>query len=110
MARQQKHFDTRFNAGLLHPRYWGTWLVILILSLFGILPAFIRDPMSRVLAKLVMRIATKPISIARINISQCLPELTPDEVDSLIRDNVEAFILILLSNFSSSSLKPSSLK
>ncbi|UJF21020.1 lauroyl-Kdo(2)-lipid IV(A) myristoyltransferase [Shewanella sp. OMA3-2] len=97
MARQQKHFDTRFNAGLLHPRYWGTWLAILVLSFFGILPAYIRDPISRVLARLVMRIATKPISIARINIGQCLPALTPDEVDRLVRDNVEAFILVLLS-------------
>ena len=68
MARQQKHFDTRFTLALLHPRLWGTWLAILILFLFGILPAAIRDPITRLLAKLVMRVATKPINIATINI------------------------------------------
>ncbi|GAA0781941.1 MULTISPECIES: lauroyl-Kdo(2)-lipid IV(A) myristoyltransferase [Pseudomonadati] len=97
MARQQKHFDTRFTLALLHPRLWGTWLAIFILFLFGILPAAIRDPITRLLAKLVMRVATKPINIATINIRKCFPALTDAEVARLVEQNVEAFVLTLLS-------------
>ena len=97
LARQQKHFDTRFTLALLHPRLWGTWLAIVVLFLFGILPAVIRDPIANVLAKLVMRIATKPLAIARINIRHCFPEMHDDELNALIKKNVDAFVLCLLS-------------
>ncbi|ARD22074.1 MULTISPECIES: lauroyl-Kdo(2)-lipid IV(A) myristoyltransferase [Shewanella] len=97
MARQAKHFDRRFTLSLLHPRYWGSWLAIAVLFIFGILPARVRDPISRLLAKLVMRIAKKPIQVARINIQTCFPEKSADEVESLIKANVDMFVLALLS-------------
>lgn len=97
MARQQKHFDRSFNIGLLHPRFWATWLAIAVLFLFGIMPAVIRDPIAKLLAKIVIRIAHKPINVARINISKCFPDKTPDEVEQLINQNVDAFVLALLS-------------
>ena len=62
MARQAKHFDTRFNKSLLHPRYWGTWLAIAVLFLFGALPASVRDPIARLLARVVMKVAKKTIA------------------------------------------------
>ncbi|MCC4833396.1 MULTISPECIES: lauroyl-Kdo(2)-lipid IV(A) myristoyltransferase [unclassified Shewanella] len=97
MARQAKHFDRRFTLSLLHPRYWGTWFVILILFIFGIMPAWLRDPISRLLAKLVMSIAKKPINIARINMRTCFPDKPEAEIDALIKDNVDMFVLTLMS-------------
>ncbi|QIR14358.1 lauroyl-Kdo(2)-lipid IV(A) myristoyltransferase [Shewanella aestuarii] len=97
MARQQKHFDRSFNIGLLHPRFWGTWLAIAVLFIFGLMPAVIRDPIAKLMAKLVIRIAHKPINIARINISKCFPDKTSIEVEQLIKQNVDAFVLALLS-------------
>lgn len=97
MARQAKHFDTRFNKSLLHPRYWGTWLAIAVLFIFGVLPASIRDPIARLLARVVMKVAKKPMNIARVNISHCFPELSGDEVERLVKHNVRMFVLVLLS-------------
>ncbi|HCE51745.1 MAG TPA: lauroyl-Kdo(2)-lipid IV(A) myristoyltransferase, partial [Shewanella baltica] len=64
MSRQPKHFDRRFKLALLHPKYWATWLAIGLLVIFGLMPAWLRDPIARLLARLVMPIAKKPISVA----------------------------------------------
>jgi lauroyl-KDO2-lipid IV(A) myristoyltransferase len=97
LARQAKYFDTRFNKSLLHPRYWGTWLVIAVLLLFGSLPASVRDPIARLLASVVMKVANKPLRIAKVNITHCFPHKSPADVDELIRLNVETFVITLLS-------------
>jgi lauroyl-KDO2-lipid IV(A) myristoyltransferase len=45
----------------------------------------------------VMRIATKPLQIARINIRSCFPQMAEPEIDSLLKRNVDNFVIILLS-------------
>jgi lauroyl-KDO2-lipid IV(A) myristoyltransferase len=91
-----RYFDRRFYWGLLHPRLWGTWIAIGILLFFGAMPAAIRDPMARSLSRLVLRIAKKPIRVARANIKACFPDKSEQEVDSLIRENVAQFVMILI--------------
>lgn len=97
LARQAKYFDTRFNKSLLHPRHWGTWLAIAVLFLFGALPASIRDPIARLFARVVMKVAKKPLRIAKVNITHCFPDKSPADVDALIKQNVETFVITLLS-------------
>ncbi|WP_351077376.1 lauroyl-Kdo(2)-lipid IV(A) myristoyltransferase [Shewanella sp. CAL98-MNA-CIBAN-0140] len=97
MVRQAKYFDTRFNKSLLHPRHWGTWLAIAVLFLFGALPASIRDPIARLFARIVMKVAKKPLRIAKVNITHCFPDKSPADVDALIKQNVETFVITLLS-------------
>ncbi|PKG58835.1 lauroyl-Kdo(2)-lipid IV(A) myristoyltransferase [Shewanella sp. Choline-02u-19] len=96
MSRKPKYFDRRFRLSLLHPKYWLTWVAILVLVLFGLMPAWLRDPIARQLAKLVMKIAVKPIEVARANLTTCFPHKSDDEIEGLIRDNVENFVMILL--------------
>lgn len=96
MSRQPKHFDRRFKLALLHPQYWATWLAIGLLVIFGLMPAWLRDPIARLLARLVMPIAKKPIGIARANLKACFPEKSSTEIESLIRENVQNFVLVLL--------------
>ncbi|WP_372871862.1 lauroyl-Kdo(2)-lipid IV(A) myristoyltransferase [Shewanella sp.] len=91
-----RYFDRRFYWGLLHPRLWGTWLAIGVLFLFGVTPAVIRDPFARALSRLVLRIAKKPIKVARANIRACFPEKSDVEVEALIRENVAQFVVILI--------------
>ncbi len=97
LVRQAKYFDTRFNKSLLHPRHWGTWLAIAVLFLFGALPASIRDPIARLFARIVMKVAKKPLRIAKVNITHCFPDKSPADVDALIKQNVETFVITLLS-------------
>ncbi|WP_299789087.1 lauroyl-Kdo(2)-lipid IV(A) myristoyltransferase [uncultured Shewanella sp.] len=96
MSRKPKYFDRTFKAELLHPKYWLTWIGILILVIFGLMPARLRDPLARLLAKLVMRIAKKPISVARVNVTACFPDKTASEIEALLKENVENFVMILL--------------
>lgn len=60
------------------------------------MPAWFRDPIARLLAKLVMKVAKKPLSVARVNLTTCFPEKSVAEIDALIIDNVENFVMILL--------------
>ncbi|BAJ02484.1 lauroyl-Kdo(2)-lipid IV(A) myristoyltransferase [Shewanella violacea] len=96
MSRKPKYFDRRFKLELLHPKYFFTWIGIAILVLFGLMPAWLRDPIARQLAKLVTKIAKKPISVARINLTTCFPEKSSQEIESLLKENIENFVMILL--------------
>ncbi|AQS36496.1 lipid A biosynthesis (KDO)2-(lauroyl)-lipid IVA acyltransferase [Shewanella psychrophila] len=96
MSRKPKYFDRRFTLDLLHPKYFFTWIGIAILVLFGLMPAWLRDPIARQLAKLVTKIAKKPISVARTNLTICFPEKSSQEIESLINENIENFVMILL--------------
>lgn len=96
MSRQPKHFDRRFKPALLHPKYWATWLAIGLLVIFGLMPAWLRDPIARLLARLVMPIAKKPIRVARANLIACFPDKSAAEIEALIRENVQNFVLVLL--------------
>ncbi|MBR9727074.1 lauroyl-Kdo(2)-lipid IV(A) myristoyltransferase [Shewanella intestini] len=82
---------------LLHPKYWPTWIAIGILLLFGIMPAWLRDPIARALSTLVVKIAKKPLHVAKINIGMCFPDMNAEQIDALIKDNVTHFVITLLS-------------
>lgn len=60
------------------------------------MPAVVRDPIARMMAHLVMHIAKRPIAVARANLRTCFPEKSEAEIASLIRENVENFVMILL--------------
>ncbi|MDB2386995.1 lauroyl-Kdo(2)-lipid IV(A) myristoyltransferase [Shewanella sp.] len=96
MSRKAKYFDRRFRLSLLHPKYWLTWLAVLLLLLFGVMPAWLRDPIARLLAKGVLKLATKPIGVARANLTTCFPDKSAAEIEDLIQDNVTNFVMILL--------------
>ncbi|WP_345843009.1 lauroyl-Kdo(2)-lipid IV(A) myristoyltransferase [Shewanella algae] len=105
--KKGKYFDRRFRWSLLHPRFWGSWLAIGVLVLFGLLPAIIRDPIARGLSRLVRRIAHKPIKVARANLKACFPDKSESEIEPLLERNTEAFVMTLLAQ-SELILMPSS--
>ncbi|MGI2853379.1 lauroyl-Kdo(2)-lipid IV(A) myristoyltransferase [Shewanella algae] len=105
--KKGKYFDRRFRWSLLHPRFLGSWLAIGVLVLFGLLPAMIRDPIARILSRLVRRIAHKPIDVARANLKACFPDKSELEIEQLLERNTEAFVMTLLAQ-SELILMPSS--
>ncbi|QBF84487.1 lauroyl-Kdo(2)-lipid IV(A) myristoyltransferase [Shewanella maritima] len=82
---------------LLHPKYWGTWLVIGVLFMFGLMPAWLRDPIARSLSFVVLKVAKKPLHVAKVNISHCFPEKSEQQIQELIKANVDNFVIALLS-------------
>lgn len=96
MSRKPKYFDRRFKAELLHPKYWPTWIAIGVLVIFGLMPAWLRDPIARMLAKLVKKVAKKPLRVARANLQACFPEKSESDIAQLLDENIENFVMILL--------------
>lgn len=96
MATSKNYFENRFTFDLLHPKYIGTWLQILFLFVLGLLPAFIRDPMVKRLAKIVMLLAKRQISVARVNLKCCFPQYSEQQIEELLYKNVQSFLMTLL--------------
>ena len=96
LSSDSKYFDRRFRLNLLHPKFWFSWLAIGLLLFFGLMPAAVRDPISRVLSKIVIKISKKPISVAKANLNACFPNKTENEINALIKFNIESFVLALL--------------
>ena len=72
MSAQDPVFDTSFHLRLLHPRLWGSWLAIALLSLLAWIPARARDKLADVLAPTLLRLSRKQAYIADTNLRICL--------------------------------------
>ena len=56
MSAQDPVFDTSFHPRLLHPRLWGSWLAVALLSLLAWVPARARDKLADYLAPAAARL------------------------------------------------------
>ncbi|MFM4649371.1 LpxL/LpxP family acyltransferase [Aeromonas bivalvium] len=75
MAPHDPVFDTSFRPALLHPRLWGSWLALALLSLLAFVPARLRDAMANGLAPLILSFSKKQAYIANTNLDICFPDL-----------------------------------
>lgn len=75
MSAQDPVFDTSFHLRLLHPRLWGSWLAIGLLSLLAWIPARLRDRLADAMAPLLLRFSRKQAYIAETNLKICFPAL-----------------------------------
>ncbi len=75
MSAQDPVFDTSFHLRLLHPRLWGSWLALALLSLLAWIPASYRDKLADALAPLLLRFSRKQAYIAETNLKICFPAL-----------------------------------
>ncbi|MDX7861601.1 lauroyl-Kdo(2)-lipid IV(A) myristoyltransferase, partial [Aeromonas caviae] len=75
MSAQDPVFDTSFHPRLLHPRLWGSWLAVALLSLLAWVPARARDKLADYLAPLLLRVSRKQAYIADTNLKICFPHL-----------------------------------
>jgi len=78
-------YDTRFKAIYLLPRYWATWLALLVLFFMMFLPAFVQDAIANKLGDLARNINKKRRRIARINIELCFSHLQEEEKKDMLR-------------------------
>lgn len=78
-----------FQWAFLLPKYWLTWIGILLLYLLSWLPYSWLKAMGRGLGRLLAVLAPKRVNIARRNIQLCFPELTTDQQEALVKQNVE---------------------
>ena len=68
-------FDTTFHPRLLHPKWWGSWCALGLLSLLAFIPARVRDGFANLVAPTLLRFSKKQAYIADTNLKICFPEL-----------------------------------
>ena len=86
----------RFEVALLHPRYWGKWLGIILITLASYLPFFLLDRLAVLLGKLTYRFYEKHRRQAQMNIDWCFPSLDEGARDAMLRAHFTAYLQSLL--------------
>jgi KDO2-lipid IV(A) lauroyltransferase len=76
-----------FQAALLHPRYWLTWLGIGLWWLLVLLPYPVILLLGRLLGRLMFRFGGQRRIIAQRNLALCFPQMSDAERASLLRAN-----------------------
>jgi KDO2-lipid IV(A) lauroyltransferase len=84
----QKVTAPKFEANFLLPKYWLTWLGVIVLYSISWLPYVVQKWIGKLLGKLLKIAAKKRYLIARRNIDLCFPELSQTERDTLLADNL----------------------
>jgi len=80
----------------LGPKFWPIWLGLGIVRALNVLPLRAQLSLGRALGRLAYRFARRDRRIAQINIALCLPGLSPQERDELVREHFESLGCTLL--------------
>jgi KDO2-lipid IV(A) lauroyltransferase len=76
---------TKIN--LANPRYWPSWLGVGMLRVLSLLPLPMLSVMGSGLGRLILTTFSSRRKIAAVNISLCLPELSPEQQARLVREH-----------------------
>lgn len=84
-SRPVKSNVPAFRLALLHPRYWFTWLGIVLLIVIAWLPNVVTASFSYLLGVYVAAKNKKRHHIARVNLELCYPDKNKTEIDAMLR-------------------------
>jgi lipid A biosynthesis (KDO)2-(lauroyl)-lipid IVA acyltransferase len=85
-AKSSLIYDTRFKTHYLLPKYWSTWILVLLLFIVSLLPASVQDTLSNKLGDLMRNSNKKRQHIARTNIELCFPELEVIKKEAILKN------------------------
>ncbi len=71
-----KAYNPKFQWHFLAPKYWGTWLAVLLSVITSFLPNVVRLKLAQLMAKAAVKIKNKANKRARVNLEMCFPEQT----------------------------------
>ncbi|MDN3632418.1 lauroyl-Kdo(2)-lipid IV(A) myristoyltransferase [Vibrio lentus] len=109
MTTQRNDFDPKaynpeFEWGFLAPKYWGTWIAVLLSSLVCFLPNSIRLALAKFMAKQAVKIKNKANRRARVNLEMCFPEQSVEQREETLYQSYVTSISFLM-GFASLTLK-----
>lgn len=81
-----------FSRNLLAPRYWPTWIGFVIWFLLAQLPYSWQMSAGRLLAPLLY-LNKKRVAMARVNLELCFPEKSSQEINALLKKNIQSTAL-----------------
>ncbi|WP_040515582.1 LpxL/LpxP family Kdo(2)-lipid IV(A) lauroyl/palmitoleoyl acyltransferase [Paraglaciecola polaris] len=85
-----------FTLTFLHPRFWLTWVSIVLLYTISWLPYRLQTYIGRGLGKLLSVLAKKRVQIAKRNLALCFPDYSPAQRQKLLADNLDNAGMALL--------------
>ncbi|WP_251978867.1 LpxL/LpxP family Kdo(2)-lipid IV(A) lauroyl/palmitoleoyl acyltransferase [Salinicola avicenniae] len=74
-----------YPANHAHPRYWGTWLAILLMRLGALLPWRLKLAVGKGIGLLTWRLAKRRRHITETNLALCFPEMDDAQRADLVR-------------------------
>lgn len=78
-----------FKWSFLAPRFWGTWLIVLLVFILAYVPYRIRDNLAKKLVPFMMKKKTGALKRARINLQYCFPEKPLEEREIILKHSLE---------------------
>lgn len=72
------------------PKYWGLWLVVLLLRIITLLPFRWQMRIGQALGRMALPLVPKRRNIARANLRICFPDLDDAAIDDLVREHFES--------------------
>lgn len=79
----------KFHSGLLHPKYWPTWLGVGLVGLFSCLPAAWRRAALAPIGRKAIFNNQRRLRVVKANIDLCFPELSHVEKSKLLKQHAE---------------------
>lgn len=83
-------FDARFRLYFLQPKYWLTWLMLLLSFMIFLLPAKVTDKLANHLGDFLRKANKKRVKIASCNINKCFPELSELQKEYRLNEHFRA--------------------
>lgn len=87
-AKLDKYLPPKFDRSYYLPRYWPTWLLLLLFRLIALLPLRVNIALGRVIGVLFLYLAPSRKRIAKANVDLCLPELDTVERERIVRESI----------------------
>ncbi|MBT3737339.1 MAG: lipid A biosynthesis acyltransferase, partial [Gammaproteobacteria bacterium] len=74
------------NPAFLHPRYWLTWLGLILFRVIVVLPHTMRTNVGQALGAITWHLARRRRHIVEINLQLCFPDKPAEELTHLTRE------------------------
>jgi len=86
---KNKVLQPNFKISFLLPKYWLTWLGVLILYTISWLPYRVQLFMGKMLGRLLLKLGANRAKIALRNLELCFPDMPEDEKQRILKENFE---------------------
>lgn len=86
---KNKVLQPNFTLSFLLPKFWLTWVGVIILYSISWLPFKLQLLMGRVLGRLILKLAAKRKHVALTNLRLCFPEKSESELLGVLKKNFE---------------------
>lgn len=91
VQEQAPGYQPKFNPGMLHPKWWPTWMVLAMVRLTVYLPREIASYIGSGFGSLFCLFNNKRRKVVQTNLRLCFPDMPENERSRLLRDHYRLY-------------------